>query len=531
MTEPRPAVPADALRSHIVPPSDIGRPSDIGPPSDPPPREPARFGLFHLALLLCAAVGAVGIAAPASLASAAGHVTGAVFGALDWYFTVVVTGFLLLCGWLAFGRYGGVVLGRPGDAPEFGLPAWLAMLFAAGMGSGLLFWGVAEPMMHFGAPPVGEGGTPLAARRAMVITHFHWGLHAWGIYAIAALVLAWFGFRKGTPYLPGAPLRAVFTGRWVEPVAALADLVAVLAVALGVAGSMAMGVLQFHTGLAAVSDVPADAFWVRMVILAVLFLCYTVSAATSLDKGIKYLSQFNMILAISLLTFVLIVGPTAALLRDFVTGIGDYLVALPELSLTTYPYTGESDWFHGWTLLYFMWWIAWAPFVGIFIARISRGRTIREFALGVIGAPTLFSILWFAVFGGTAFAEELHGGGGIARLIDESVTVALFSLFERLPLAPLLGGIAITLVFVFLVTSVDSATYVLGMLTSRGSMDPPVARKLGWGASLAVLGGALIIAERVDVVRAVAILGAIPFTLVMLLQIVALLRSLREERS
>ena len=499
------------------------------PPPEPHAPAPRRLGIFHLALVICALVGAVGILAPGSLASASAMFTGAVFGALDWYFMAVVSGFLILALWLAFGRYGTVVLGQPGDTPEFSLTSWLAMLFAAGIGSGLLFWGVAEPMMHFATPPVGEGGTGEAARRALVITHFHWGLHAWGIYAVAALVLAWFGFRKGTPYLPGAPLRAVFRGRWVEPVAGLADLIAVIAVALGVAGAMAMGTMQFHTGLAAVTDVPADALWLRMAILGVLFVCYTISATTSLDKGIRILSNVNMALAIALLVFALIAGPTAQLLRGFITGIGDYIVAAPALSLMTYPYDDKAGWFHGWTLIYFMWWIAWAPFVGIFIARISRGRTIREFALGVIGAPTLFSILWFSIFGGIGLHEELEGGGGIASMVTENVTVALFELFEILPMGPLLSGIAITLVFVFLVTSVDSATYVLGMLTSRGSMDPPVSRKLGWGVSLGVLGGALIIAERFDVVRAIAILGAIPFTLVMLLQVVALLRSMRAE--
>lgn len=509
-----------------APPAEHAAEPPAGPPETPAKR---RFGMFHLALLICAAVGALGILAPASLASASASITDAIFGALDWYFMLVVTGFLLLSLWLAFGRYGRVVLGQPGDAPEFGMASWLAMMFAAGIGSGLLFWGVAEPLTHFANPPVEIADVPARARHAMVITIFHWGLHAWGIYAIAALVLAWFGFRKGTPYLPGAPLRAVFRGRWVEPVAGLADLIAVIAVALGVAGAIAMGALQLHTGLSTVTDVPPDPLWIRMIILLALFGCYTVSATTSLDKGIRILSNINMLLAIALLVFALAAGPTGDLLGGFVTALGDYLAAAPGLSLETYPHAGKSGWFHGWTLIYFMWWIAWAPFVGIFIARISRGRTVREFALGVIGAPTLFSALWFSVFGGLGLDAELNGGGGFARVVEESVATACFALFELLPLGPVLTAIAISLLFVFLVTSADSATYVLGMLTSRGSMDPPVGRKLGWGVSLAVLGGALIIAERVDVVRAIAILGAIPFTLIMLLQVVALLRSMRAE--
>jgi glycine betaine transporter len=506
------------------PPSNAPTPPE--PDTTPEPRR--RLNLFHVALPICAVVGVGGIAFPESLASGAGAITGVTFEALDWYYMSVVSACVIVAGWLAFGRYGTLRLGGPDEQPEFSYAAWLSMLFAAGMGVGLLFWGVAEPMMHFASPPSGVGGSPEAARRAMVLTNMHWGLQAWSIYAMGALVLGYFAFRRGTPYLPGAPIRDVFRGRWVEPVARVADLVAVLAVAFGVAGSIAMGVLQFHTGLSVVTDVPAQSMTVRVVLLVVLFISYMTSAATSLDKGIKWLSQINITLALLLMFFVLMAGPTADLMRGFVTALGDYLTELPGLALTTYPYVDKSGWFHGWTLVYFVWWIAWTPFVGIFIARISRGRTVREFLVCVVLVPTLFSILWFAIFGGTAFHEEmLHGG--VAQLVNENVTVALFSLFERLPMSSMLSWISLMLVFVFLVTSVDSATYVLGMLTSRGSMDPPVSRKLGWGISLAILGGALMVAERIDVVRAVSILGALPFTLVLLLQIGALLKAMRRD--
>ncbi len=487
-----------------------------------------RVTLFRVALPICAVVGLAGILWPEWLAGTAGAITGAAFSALDWYFMALVTGFLLLSAWLALGRYGSVKLGQPDDEPEFTDAAWISMLFAAGMGAGLLFWGVAEPILHFTSPPAGEGGTAAAARMGMVITNFHWGLHAWAVYAVAALVLAYFGFRRQTPYLPGAPIRSAFRGRWVEPTAKLADLVAVLAVAFGVAGSMAMGVLQIDTGLGVITDLPKDSLTVRVAILAVLFVSYMASAATGLDRGIKILSQLNVTIAIALLCFVALAGPTATLLRGFVTGIGDYLAALPGLSLMTYPYQDKAGWLHGWTLVYFVWWISWAPFVGIFIARISRGRTIREFVSGVILLPTLFSVLWFAVFGGTGLHEEL-GRGGVARMVQENVTVALFTLFDRLPLSQLLSVTALLLVFIFLVTSVDSATFVLGMLTSRGDLDPPPRRKLAWGVSLAVLGGALLIAERVEVVRAIAILGAVPFAFILMIQIGALLRALRED--
>lgn len=485
--------------------------------------------LFGVSLIICGALGVLGLVWPDALASVAGGFTKTVFGALDWFFLAATTGFLGLCLWLAFGRHGALRLGPQDQPPEFSTSAWLSMLFAAGMGSGLLFWGVAEPVTHFVSPPTGVPQTAEAARLAMVITNFHWGLHAWAVYGIGALALAFFAFRHDAPYLPGAPIRLTFKGRWVAGVANAADLIAVLAVAFGVAGAIAMGIMQFQSGLSVVTDWDRSDMTVRFVILGVLFISYTISASTSLDKGIKILSQGNMLLAILLLLFVLLAGPTGALMRGALTAVGDYVSALPELSLRSFPYAPDkAGWFHGWTLVYFVWWIAWAPFVGVFIARISRGRTIREFVLGVVLAPTLFSIIWFAIFGGAALQQELHGAGGLGSVVNKDVTLALFQFFEGLPGSQVLSALAIALLFVFLVTSVDSATYVLGMLTTGGSMNPPRRRKLAWGVALGALGGALLLSGRIDVIRSVAILGAIPFTFVMLLQVAALIRALRE---
>lgn len=487
-----------------------------------------RSMLFMISLPICAVIGVLGIIWPAGLADAVNAFTQTVFRSLDWFFLAVTTGLLLLGGWLAVSKSGRLKLGAPDEEPEFSTASWLAMLFAAGMGVGLLFWGVAEPMLHYIGPPTGVGSDPASARRAMVITNFHWGLHAWAIYGVGALVLAFFSFRRGGGYLPSEPIRLAYSGSWVRPVGKLADLLAVISVAFGVAGSIAMGVMQFHTGLSIVTDVPAQSVAVQMTILGVLFVAYMTSAATSLDKGIRILSSLNMALAIGLLLFVLFTGPTSDLLRGCVSALGDYISALPELSLNSYPYAEKSGWLHGWTIVYFIWWIAWTPFVGIFIARISRGRTIREFVLGVIIAPTLFSIVWFSIFGGTGLQAEM-AGADLSRVVTEDVTGALYSLFETLPLSSVLAALSLVLVFVFLVTSVDSATYVLGMLTSKGSMDPPTSRKLGWGVSLAVLGGALTLSGNIDVIRAMAISGAVPFVFILLLQVGALLRGLREE--
>ncbi|MFA9460574.1 BCCT family transporter [Thiohalorhabdus sp. Cl-TMA] len=496
----------------------------------------ARFprpDLFYVALPLCALVAVLGLVSPTLLEAWARYLVSTAFRGLDWFFLATTSGFVLLSLWLGFGRYGSVKLGRGNDEPEFSTASWLSMLFAAGMGVGLLFWGVAEPVNHFSAPPLGEGGTGEAARRATVYTLFHWGLHAWGVYCLSGLVLAYFGFRFGAPHLAGTPIRHIFRGRWVGPVAWMADLVAVLAVAFGVAGSTGTGVMQLQAGLHAVAGVPLHSAAWAFAILGVLVVTYLSSAITGLDKGIKWLSNLNMLVAVALVLFLLVVGPTAFLLRGLFTAVGDYLSSLVTLSLQLFPYEkpGEwpSQWLETWTLTNFVWWIAWAPFVGVFIARVSKGRTIREFVLGVLFVPAVFSLLWFVVFGGTAIHEELYGAGGMERLVREDVTAALFALFDRLPAPTLLGVTAVLLAFIFLVTSLNSATFVLGMLTSGGSPDPSIRRQLAWGFGLGALGAALLLSGNVHALRAVSISGAIPFILILLLQVVALVRGLAIE--
>jgi glycine betaine transporter len=349
------------------------------------------------------------------------------------------------------------------------------------------------------------------------------------VYGVGALILAYFGFRHRAPYLAGAPIRYAFKGKWAVPVAWIADLIAILGVAFGVAGSLGMGVLQLQAGLHVVVGTPSDSTAMALGILCALVLSYMISAATSLDKGIKWLSNINMALAVILLVYILVTGPTDYLLATFVTALSDYASNLIGISLRLYPFDDIDEWFASWTLTYFIWWIAWAPFVGIFIARISRGRTVREFVLGVLLAPTIVSILWFAVFGGTAMHAELEGDGGLALAVTRDVTTALFVLFDELPLAPVLGVISLFLIFIFVVTSADSATFVLGMLTSRGSLNPPTRRKLAWGVSLGGMSTALLLSGNIETVKAVAVMGAVPYALILLLQIAALLRILPME--
>jgi glycine betaine transporter len=484
-----------------------------------------------VALPVAGGVAALGIADPDRLGGLASLLTWTVFRAIDWFFLVLATGLLVIAVWLALGRYGGVKLGQPEDEPEFTTLSWLAMLFAAGMGVGLLFWSVAEPVLHYATAPGVERGSTEAARHAMTVTLFHWSLHAWAVYCVAALALAYFGFRRRTSYMPGACIQSAFAGCWVAPVAWLADLIAVLAVALGVAGSIAMGVFQLQRGLFVLAGVDATSTAVAGMILGVLVVAYLPPLALPLDKGIQWLSSANMLIAVGVLVYLLVAGPTAFLLRSFVASFGDYAAQIVPLSFQLYPFQGTdvSGWFRSWTLTYFIWWIAWSPFVGVFIARISRGRTIREFVAGVLVVPSVFSVLWFAVFGGTALYEERYGLGGVVAIVRHDVSIALFTLFERLPFADVLNVTAIGLAFVFLVTSIVSAAYVLGMLTEGGSLDPSVRSKLAWGVLLAALGAAMMLSGDVEAVRSVTVVGAIPFSFVLILQVAALVGALSRD--
>lgn len=485
--------------------------------------------VFFISVLFCGIIGLWGLLDPIGMTNAALKMTRFLLINLDWFFLLLCTFLIILGFYLAFGPYGHLKLGGKDEKPEFSTASWLSMLFAAGMGCGLLFWGVAEPMFHFMSPPGMPGRTPQAARMAMIITNFHWGLHAWAIYAMAALVLAYFGFRKNKPSLPSTPIKEAFSGKYVHYLTHATDIIAVLSVVFGVAGSLAMGVMQISSGLQAAFHFNSQNFFTYSIILLVITILYMISASTSLDKGIKILSNINMLTALLLLFFVVFFGPTRFILEVFVNTLGDYASNFIKTSFRLYPYRGLQDWSASWTLTYLIWWIAWGPFVGIFIARISRGRTIREFIIGVVFIPTLFSILWFAAFGGAGFYVELFGGGGFGDLVREDVTKALFGLFDYFPMTLVLQITSLFLIFVFLVTSADSATFVVGMMTSKGDLNPSTKKKLTWGAIIAILSSSALFSGGVEVSKAIAISGAIPFSIILMLQIVSFLKILRTE--
>ncbi len=486
--------------------------------------------VFVVSMACCAGIGIWGIVNPDSMTGTMLGFTNYMLTGISWAWLSICTAFLIVSLYMAFGPYGDVRLGADDEEPEFSTASWIAMLFAGGMGSGLLLWGPAEPMYHWQGPPGAEGGTAAAARQALVITNLHWGFHAWAIYAVCALVIAYFTFRRNQPSMVSTPIKALFgDGPTGESAGKAADILAVLSVVFGLAGSLAMGTLAVRSGsyYAFGTDESVNT---ALIILGILFVCYMLSATTGVDKGIKILSNLNMVIAIGIMLLVLFAGPTRFLFETFIDSIGEYFAGIFTMSFRLFPYEDLGGWSAGWTLTYLIWWIAWGPFIGIFVARISRGRTIREFCFGVVFVPTLFSMLWFAVFGGAGFYIEMYGGGGLKEIVFEDATKALFAFLEYFPASEVLNACAVALMFIFLVTSADSGTFVLSMMTTNGNLNPPVAQKMVWGTLIAALTTGTLIAESVPVAKAMAITGAIPFTVIVLLQLVSFFREIRHER-
>lgn len=453
---------------------------------------------------------------------------------LGWLYILSVAGVLLFSIWLAFSRFGHVKLGDDDDEPEFSTRSWLAMLMSAGMGIGIMFFGVAEPILHFSAPPSGEGGTAAAAREAMRITFFHWGLHAWGIYALVGCSLAYFAFRKKLPLTLRSALYPLLGERVHGWPGHLVDVLAVFGTVFGLATSLGLGAGQVASGLnVLVGWDPGTT--TQLVIIAVITLCATASVVTGLDKGVKILSEVNMGLAALLLAFVFLAGPTVFLLRLYADSIGNYLQSIVVTTFRSAPFAGlQSDgglltWQKGWTLFYWGWWISWAPFVGMFIARISKGRTVRELVTAVLVVPTVLSFFWLTVFGGTALHIELSGAGGITEAVRADVATAIYELLDRLPLASMTSFVAALCVALFFITSSDSGSLVVDLLTSGGHPHPPVLQRVLWALTEGAVAATLLVAGGLEALQAAAIGTGLPFAVVLVLMGYSLVRALREE--
>ncbi|MCA0983631.1 BCCT family transporter [Halobacillus yeomjeoni] len=450
-----------------------------------------------------------------------------------WFYLLSATGFLVFAIFLIFSKYGKLKLGKPDDEPEYPYITWFAMLFSAGMGIGLVFWGAAEPLSHFHSPPlVGQEPTSEgAAQSAMKYSFFHWGFHPWAIYAVLALALAYFKFRKDAPGVISAALTPVLGEKRVKgPIGTLVDFIAVFATIFGVATSLGLGALQISSGLAYTIDGLEDTFGLQLTIIAVVTVLFMISAMTGLNKGIKYLSNTNIVLAISLMVFLLFAGPTNFIMDYFTTTFGSYLRDLPYMSFRMTPFAEDNSFVKGWTVFYWAWWISWAPFVGTFIARVSRGRTIREFILGVLLVPTIFGALWFSVFGGTAISLEYFDGVDIYSDVSELGTeVALFSMLGHVPLGTLMSIIGLLLISTFFVTSADSATFVLGMQTTNGSLNPRNQVKFTWGIIQAGAAAVLLWQGGLGALQTAAIIAAFPFTFIMILICFSLYKTFKDE--
>lgn len=485
--------------------------------------------VFRVSVAIVAIFVLAAAIAPAAVERVARAVLHATAVNVGWMYLLVMTGFVFFVLFLGLSRIGTIRLGAPDERPEFSFQSWLAMIFSGGMGVGLVFWGVAEPMMHFNAPPIGSGlpRTAEAAQSGMLYAFFHWGLHQWATFALVGLALAYVRFRHESHGLISETFRPLLgtrvDGGWGKAI----DVLTVVSTVFGVATTLGLGALQINSGVSQLTGIPYG-FPAQLVILAVIGILFTLSAMTPLDRGVRLLSNANMMLAAALLGAVLLFGPTSFIFGVFTQTLGEYLGNVIQMSLVTSPYS-DGAWVEQWTMFYWAWGLSWAPFVGSFIARISRGRTIREFVLGVMIVPVALSMLWFSTFGGAAIQFEIFENAGIADAVATEVPAGLYALLDQLPASGVLTVASIALVGMFLVTSADSATFVLGMFTSKGVLNPTRAVRVLWGSLQMVLVVVLLLAGGLESLRTVSIIAAFPFMLLMILLAVSLYRDLSQE--
>ena len=470
-----------------------------------------------------------------STESLAGASSGALAWVMDntgWLFVLTASAFVLFVLWLALGRYGNIPLGRDDEEPEFNGVSWVAMMFSAGMGIGLMFFGVAEPLTHFATPPPGTGpeGNPEAVQTAMATTLFHWTLHPWAIYAVVGLAISYGVYRKGRVQLISAAFEPLLGSRANGPAGKVIDMLAIFATLFGSAASLGLGALQIRSGLQIVTGIGGTGNTVLIVIITILTIAFVLSAVSGIARSIQWLSNINMVLAITLAMFVFVVGPTIFILNVLPTSIGSYLADLPMMSARTGAEGSDVDtWLQSWTIFYWAWWVSWTPFVGMFIARISRGRTIRQFVAGVLLVPSLVSLVWFAVFGGAAISVQQ---GGVDLAGEGSIEAQLFSLLDQYPIATVASILVMVLVAIFFVSGADAASIVMGSLSERGTIKPSRGTVIFWGIAMGAVAAVMLLVGGEDALnglQTITIIAALPFVLVMIGMAVALVKDLRHD--
>ena len=446
----------------------------------------------------------------------------------SWFYVLTVAFIFFFVIFLGISRYGDIRLGPDHSTPDYSLASWISMLFAAGMGIGLMFFGVAEPLMHYLSPPTAETGTIAAVQESMKMTFFHWGLHAWAIYTIVALVLAYFSYRHNLPLTLRSALYPLIGDRIYQWPGHLVDVFAVVSTVFGVATSLGLGASQVNAGFGYLFGIEVSTTN-QIIIMCVITSLAVISVATGLDKGIKILSETNMVLAIILLLLIFVLGPTVFLLQAYLQNIGDYLADIVHNTFNLFAYK-KTEWIGGWTIFYWGWWLAWAPFVGLFIARISRGRTIREFIIGVMLIPTVFTLFWMTIFGNSAI-DLVHNQGVVALgdMVSKDSSVALFVFLDNFPLTSVLSFFSVLMIVIFFVTSCDSGAMVVDMLCSHGRNDTPLWQRVYWAVGIGIVAAVLLLVGGLSALQTMTIASALPFTLVLLLAIAGLIKALRVE--
>lgn len=468
----------------------------------------------------------------AGLASASGDALGWVLTNAGWLFTLTASGFVIFVLWIAMGRFGNIPLGRDDEEPEFRTVSWVAMMFSAGMGIGLMFFGVAEPLSHMVTPPPGTGpeGSAEAVQHAMATTLFHWTLHPWAIYAVVGLAIAYGVYRKGRFQLISAAFEPLIGDRAKGGLGRVIDMLAIFATLFGSAASLGLGALQIRSGLQIVAGIGETGNAILIGIIAVLTCAFVLSAVSGVARGIQWLSNINMVLALLLALFVFIVGPTIFILNLIPTSIGSYFQDLAMMAARTGAEGAETEaWLGSWTIFYWAWWISWTPFVGMFIARISRGRTIRQFVTGVLLVPSLVSLVWFCIFGGAAIDAQ-RGGTDLAG--EGSQEAQLFGLLADYPIAGIASVVVMVLVAIFFVSGADAASIVMGSLSERGTIEPSRKTVIFWGVATGAVAAVMLLAGGSDALtglQSITIIAALPFVVVMIGLAVALVKDLRQD--
>jgi choline/carnitine/betaine transport len=514
---------------------------------DPPNAHPAldvpidedqhsRAGLDKVVFGVTAAIALLfliwGFVSTASLAKVSGDSLAWTMANTGWLFVLTSSGFVVFVLWLAMSRFGNIKLGRDDEEPEFKTISWVSMMFSAGMGIGLMFYGVSEPISHFATPPPGTGaaGGPQATQNAMATTLFHWTLHPWAIYAVVGLAISYGVYRKGRLQLISAAFEPLLGRHANGPWGKVIDMLAIFATLFGSAASLGLGALQIRSGLTIVTGMSATGNGVLVGIIAILTVAFVLSAVTGVAKGIQWLSNINMVLAVVLAAFVFIVGPTVFILNLVPTSIGSYVQQLAMMSARTGAEGGKTnEWLSGWTVFYWAWWLSWTPFVGMFIARISRGRTIRQFVSGVLLVPSLVSLVWFCIFGGAAIRLQ-QTGTDIAGA--DGLESQLFTTLQAYPLATAASDLVMVLVAIYFVSGADAASIVMGTLSERGTIEPSKPTVIFWGVATGAVAAVMLLVgdtKALEGLQTITIVAALPFVLVMVGLAVALVKDLRTD--